>query len=277
MFHVEVNEGVSDCLLPYKSQGPRVGDELQLPIDMIFQRTVLVFVLAIVASSEAFTVVRSKSCVVVAGTTQSTIRVSAAEEGEATEEIVRNEAAPVPDAATDILNSPEFLKRKLEVLKSDMAKAEDDLKAAQARLEAGKAEWGGQIDDLQKEYQNIQQRMNTQSNKSDDMATSQVVREMLAVLDNFDRAFGQVTASNDEEKAIEAEYRKAYADVLEIFKKLGVEEIETIGTEFNYEVHQAVMQKPSEDYAEGIVCEELQKGFKIGDTLIRAAMVAVTM
>ena len=54
-----------------------------------------------------------------------------------------------------------------------------------------------------------------------------------------------------------------------------MEEVETVGTEFDYEVHQAVMQKPSEEYDEGIVCEELQKGFKIGDTLVRAAMVVV--
>lgn len=180
-------------------------------------------------------------------------------------------------AAMDILNSPEFLKRKRDVLKSDLAKAEEDLKSAQERLEAGKAEWGSQLQDLQKEYQLIQQRMNTQSNKSDDMATSQVARQMLSVLDNFDRAFGQVATVSDEEKTIEAEYRKAYDSILEIFGKLGVEEVPTVGIEFDYEIHQAVMQKPSDEHEEGIVCEEFQKGFKIGDTLIRAAMVAVAL
>lgn len=190
---------------------------------------------------------------------------------------VANPEASKPDAAMDILNSPEFLKRKLDVLKTDSAKAADDVAAAKERFEAGKAEWGPQMDDLQKEYQNIQQRMNSQSNKGDDMATAQVVREMLAVLDNFDRAFGQVNPSTDEEKAIEAEYRQAYDTVLEIFKKLGVEEVPTVGSEFDYEIHQAIMQKPSEDHEDGIVCDELQKGYKIGETLIRAAMVAVAM
>ena len=54
-----------------------------------------------------------------------------------------------------------------------------------------------------------------------------------------------------------------------------MQQVETLGTEFDYEVHQAVMQQPSDEYDEGIVCQEFQKGFKIGDTLIRAAMVAV--
>jgi molecular chaperone GrpE len=107
------------------------------------------------------------------------------------------------------------------------------------------------------------------------MATVQVARQMLEVLDNFDRAFGAVTPSTEEEKTIEAEYKKSYEAIMSAFSDLGIEQVETVGTEFNYEYHQAVMQRPSDEYEEGIVCEEYQKGFKLQDTLIRAAMVAV--
>ena len=95
------------------------------------------------------------------------------------------------------------------------------------------------------------------------------------MLDNYDRAFGAVKPNTDSEIAIEAEYKATYNDFMQTLSKIGVEEIVTVGTEFDYEVHQAVMQKPSEDFEEGIVCEEFQKGFKLGSTLIRAAMVAV--
>ena len=99
---------------------------------------------------------------------------------------------------------------------------------------------------------------------------------MLEVLDNFDRAFKSVTAETDDEKAIEARYRKSYADILSIFKELGVTEVETVGKEFDYEFHQAVMQRAHADYDEGIVCEELQKGYVLnGKRLVRAAMVSV--
>ena len=53
--------------------------------------------------------------------------------------------------ADDILSSPAFLNRKLDVLKSDLAKAEEELEAAKASLEQGKAEWGKQLDVLEKE------------------------------------------------------------------------------------------------------------------------------
>lgn len=104
-----------------------------------------------------------------------------------------------------------------------------------------------------------------------------VVREMLDLLDNFDRAFTSIKPETDAEKAIEAEYKEAYQTVMEAIAGLGVEEVATVGTEFDYEWHQAVMQKPSDEYEEGIVCEEFQKGFKLGETLIRAAMVAVAV
>ena len=192
----------------------------------------------------------------------------------------RNDENDTPSSSAssstnDILNSPEFLKRKLDVLKSDIDKTEASILEAEQRLEAGQAEWGSQLADLNKEYQNIQKRMNTQSNQSNDMASSQVAREMLEVLDNFDRAFGQVTPSDEREETIANEYQGVYDNIMQVFSKLGIEEVQTVGAEFDYEVHQAVMQKPGTDYEEGIVCEEFQKGFKIGDTLIRAAMVAV--
>jgi molecular chaperone GrpE len=58
--------------------------------------------------------------------------------------------------------------------------------------------------------------------------------------------------------------------------ELGVKPVETVGIEFDYEFHQAVMMRPDEDYEEGIVCEELQKGWSMEDGfLIRAAMVVV--
>lgn len=55
------------------------------------------------------------------------------------------------ESDTDILNSPAFLKRKLEVLKSDIAQADADVEALKVQVEEGKAEWGQQLDDLQLE------------------------------------------------------------------------------------------------------------------------------
>jgi hypothetical protein len=59
------------------------------------------------------------------------------------------EDAKAASSADDILNSPAFLTRKLEVLKSDSQKIDEEYKAAKAAVEEGKAEWGKQLDDLE--------------------------------------------------------------------------------------------------------------------------------
>eukprot|EP00565_Helicotheca_tamesis_P006810 CAMPEP_0185726364 /NCGR_PEP_ID=MMETSP1171-20130828/2368_1 /TAXON_ID=374046 /ORGANISM="Helicotheca tamensis, Strain CCMP826" /LENGTH=262 /DNA_ID=CAMNT_0028394701 /DNA_START=70 /DNA_END=858 /DNA_ORIENTATION=+ len=180
------------------------------------------------------------------------------------------------EEATDILNSPAFLKRKVDVLQSDIAAVEGEIDESMKLLEAGKAEWGQKLDDLQKEYQNIQDRMNKQTKEGGGTATVEVVRKMLEVLDNYDRAFGAITPETDEEKEIEQTYKDTYDLILKTFEELGVKAVETLGTEFDYEVHQAVMQRPCDEYEEGIVCEELARGWVLEDKLIRAAMVSVS-
>ena len=176
---------------------------------------------------------------------------------------------------SDILNSPAFLKRKVDVLNSDLAKIDAQINTANAQLEEGKAEWGPELDRLQAEYLNVQNRMAQQSKEGNPLATLEVVRSMLSVLDNYDRAFNAVNAETEEQKAVEADYMRTRAMIYDTFEKLGVTEVPTVGAEFDYEVHQAVMQRPSDEYDEGVVCEELAKGYVLGDKLIRAAMVSV--
>ncbi|VEU44922.1 unnamed protein product [Pseudo-nitzschia multistriata] len=200
-------------------------------------------------------------------------RLGMAEE-ETTEETSDGEDAP---AADDILSSPAFLKRKVEVLESDIAKTEEDLVAATERKEIAKEEWGPQLEALEREYTNIQQRMTEQNQEGDSDAKVRVVKGILDLLDNFDRASGVIVAETEADQAIEAAYKQAYQDILDKFKEMGVTEVETVGTEFDYELHQAVMQMPGSEYEEGFVCQEFQKGFIMGESLIRPAMVAVAI
>ena len=117
--------------------------------------------------------------------------------------------------------------------------------------------------------------MSSQNETGDAQAIVKVVQAVLELLDNFDRAYGVIQPETDEDRAIEAEYKEAYQTILDTFAQLGVTEVPTVGEEFDYELHQAVMQMPGSDYEEGIVCQEFQKGFVMEETLIRPAMVAV--
>lgn len=192
-----------------------------------------------------------------------------------------------PDAG-DILNSPAFLQRKLEVLQADIAKAEEDIENAKVAYEQGKEEWGEKLDTIRTERANLQERMSKQVEEAGGAATVEVVGKLLSVLDNFDRAFTSVAAETDADKEVEEAYKGAYAGILETFKKLGVNEVETVGKEFDYELHNAIMMRPDPDVEEGFIVEELQKGYVYGEVgtdeegnrmdgqLIRPAMVVVS-
>lgn len=63
--------------------------------------------------------------------------------------------------------------------------------------------------------------------------------------------------------------------MVDIFQALGVSAVETVGKPFNPEVHEAIMQEPSDDAEDGVILEEFRRGFVIGKKLLRPAMVKV--
>lgn len=177
----------------------------------------------------------------------------------------------------DILNSPAFLKRKVDVLKSDIEAVKEKIEAANKIYEANKAEWGPDFDKLKLEYANISERLENQSKAGRATSIKEVAKKLLTVMDNYDRAFQQVTPETEQEKEIESSYKHVYTMIVNALGELGVKEIETVGKEFDYEMHQAVIMRPDENYDEGIVCDELAKGWAMEEgELIRPAMVVVS-
>ncbi len=98
-----------------------------------------------------------------------------------------------------------------------------------------------------------------------------VVKELLPVIDNFGRAMAQSSGESDFEKGIGSIY-KQFTQILE---KLGVEQIKTVGEHFDPNTMEAVTMEEGDGEHE-IVSEELQSGYKMGDELLRPAMVRVT-
>ncbi len=131
---------------------------------------------------------------------------------------------------------------------------------------------------------NIRRRHEEQMTSLKSMVKSGVVRDLLPVIDNFERALKHVP------KDLQAnEYVKGVQGVVRQFEdtltQMGVERIKTVGEVFSPVLHEAVsMDESSEALAEGeeaelveTVCEELQSGYRIGDDIIRHAMVKLKM
>ena len=121
------------------------------------------------------------------------------------------------------------------------------------------------------EYDNYRKRTIKEKESIYPEAKAVVVEKFLPVLDNFQRAIE--SAENKDAFYEGVVMLKKQMD--EVLSALGGEEIKAVGEEFNPELHNAVMHVDDEKTGENIIVEEFQKGYKIGDRVIRHSMVKV--
>lgn len=122
---------------------------------------------------------------------------------------------------------------------------------------------------------NVRRRADEDRIKLGGFYKASVVKELLPILDNFERALKAIPADiaeHDYVKGVQGVVRQ-FGQVLE---KIGVERIKTIGEHFDPKLHEAVTMEEGEG-TEEIVCEELQAGYRLGDEVIRHAMVRVKL
>lgn len=100
------------------------------------------------------------------------------------------------------------------------------------------------------------------------------LKKLIEVLDNFER--GEKALANVEDcQQVKDSFNLVYKQVLETLTKLGLEAINTEGQTFDPNFHEAVMQTPTNEYPEHTIINELQKGYKLGDKVLRPALVNV--
>ena len=100
------------------------------------------------------------------------------------------------------------------------------------------------------------------------------LKKMLEVLDNFERGLKAIESVDDCEKVKEC-YNLAYKNFTDVLTKAGLETIKAEGEVFDPNFHEAVMQTPSADIPEHTIIAELQKGYKLGDKVLRPTLVNV--
>ncbi len=100
------------------------------------------------------------------------------------------------------------------------------------------------------------------------------LKKLIEVLDNFER--GEKALENVEDcQTVKDSFNLVHKQVQDILSKMGLETIETEGKEFDPNFHEAVMQTPTSEHPENTIINELQKGYKMGDKVLRASLVNV--
>ena len=122
------------------------------------------------------------------------------------------------------------------------------------------------------EFDNYRKRVDRERKDSAQFAAIDFVEELLPVIDDFERAL-QIEAPGAES------YRQGLAIIhralMDMLRKRGVTPIEAVGTTFDPQVHQAVAYEEAPDRRDGEVMEQFTRGYRLGDKLVRPAMVKV--
>ena len=149
-----------------------------------------------------------------------------------------------------------------------------EMDALRTELESVQTELAAEKDKnlrLRAEYDNFRKRSARERDNIYADVKADTLKKLLPIFDNLERALRQETADEAYKKGVEMTMNQ----FLEALKALGVTPIEAVGQTFNPNEHNAVMHMEDPDKGEGEIVQEFQKGFKMGDRVIRFSMVQV--
>lgn len=172
-----------------------------------------------------------------------------------------NEELNVPEEqneTTDEVNTSETIEDNDELAK--LQEQYDKLNQQYIRLAA--------------DFDNYRKRQEQERESLLKYGAESALKKMIEVLDNFER--GEKALENVEDcTQCKESFKLVHKQVMDTLTKLGMEVIEAEGKEFDPNFHDAVMQTPTSEHPENTVINELQKGYKMGDRVLRPSLVNV--
>ncbi len=154
------------------------------------------------------------------------------------------------------------------------APVEDESTDPVAELEAKLEQSEEKYLRLYAEFENYKKRTRQELDTERTYRAQSVLRDILPAIDNIERALAQ-QGESDEFKSLHKGVEMVYESLLHSLKENGLEVIEALDQPFDPNLHQAVMQESDERKDSGIVLEELQKGYKLKERVLRPSMVKV--
>jgi molecular chaperone GrpE len=127
----------------------------------------------------------------------------------------------------------------------------------------------------QAEFDNYRKRIERERSELYQHGREDVLLQFLPVVDNFERALSSLEESEGDAEALRRGVELIHKQFKDALSKLGLEPVEAVGHTFDPHVHEAVTTEVTDKHKENTVIEEFQRGYKIGDRLLRPAKVKV--
>ena len=127
----------------------------------------------------------------------------------------------------------------------------------------------------QAEFENYRKRMERERGEVYQRARAEVLLELLPVLDNFERALSSFESTGGDSEAFLQGVRLIHKQLKDAVTRLGLQPVESVGQTFDPHLHEAVTIEASDEHEENTIIEEFERGYKLGDRLLRPAKVKV--
>lgn len=160
----------------------------------------------------------------------------------------------------------------------DGAAPEEDQGDPLATLESELAEVRQQVLYAQAETQNVRRRLEQEKTNAANYAATAFARDILSVKDNLERALAAVPADlrgDDKVKGLVAGIEATGREIDSVFQRHGIARVEAMGRTLDPNLHQAMIEVPSDEAEPGTIVQEMQAGYTIKDRLLRPALVGV--
>lgn len=175
--------------------------------------------------------------------------------------------------AQDTENPPQLdeLQFVINTLQQENAALKNKLEEQLKQTEQFKAQFVRNAAD----FENFRKRTEKEKEELEYQVKRKTLTELLSVIDNFERARAQIKPTTEGETTIHKSYQGVYRLLVDSLKRIGVSAMKPEGELFDPNFHEAVMQQETNEYPEGTVIEQFQRGYLLGDRVLRHAMVRV--
>jgi len=182
-----------------------------------------------------------------------------------------------PVVETQLNNDSVHTGKEQSSTSSDSDNKGPDTEARLQQLEKEHETLNSQYTRIAADFDNFRKRQTRDQDDLKIQLTCTTLSEILPIVDNFERARQQLNPEGEEAQALHRSYQGLYKQLVEVLKQLGVAPMRVVDQAFDPSLHEAVMREPSDEKAEDIVIEELQRGYHLNGRVLRHALVKVSM
>ncbi len=193
---------------------------------------------------------------------------------ESPESVEHHDEPETKEVTTDdrVVEEPEVVTVSEETVASSENTAEDQIKAAHEKTK----EYYERMLRISADFENYKKRSAREMDSFRKFANESILKDLLPVVDNLERAISSSAAAQGAEQCITEGVDLTLKEILRVLVRYGVNPVEAQGKPFDPSIHEAVMQQESEEVPENTVLTEFQRGYTLHERILRPAMVVVS-